>query len=183
MLKLRSQTKRPEKTKAARPRSTELHPPTAMGKFLGWCVHGYTALGLVAAAIITVLLVRGGPECVRLVVLADDPGDHRRFHRRHPGPSGQNQGGRAGLRRPEARRHYRLSELHVSAAPADLACGASAARTRRVAAASPPGEHLRILSGSCQDRRRLFSRAFPRSGTWWPFISTFCRSGHGPAWR
>ncbi len=33
-----------------------------MGKFLGWCVHGYTALGLVAAAIITVLLVRGGPE-------------------------------------------------------------------------------------------------------------------------
>jgi len=40
-------------------------PPTALERLLGWCVHGYTALGLVAAAIIAVLLVRGGPDAYR----------------------------------------------------------------------------------------------------------------------
>src|SRR5262245_22792950 len=34
-------------------------------KFLAWCVHAYTALGLVAAAGIAVLTVRGGPESFR----------------------------------------------------------------------------------------------------------------------
>jgi phosphatidylcholine synthase len=34
-------------------------------RFLGWCVHGYTTLGLVAAAVIAVLLVRGGAEAFR----------------------------------------------------------------------------------------------------------------------
>jgi phosphatidylcholine synthase len=34
-------------------------------QFLGWCVHFYTALGLVAAAGIAVLLVRGGAESFR----------------------------------------------------------------------------------------------------------------------
>ena len=32
---------------------------------MGWCVHGYTALGLVAAGVIAVLLVRGGAEAFR----------------------------------------------------------------------------------------------------------------------
>jgi phosphatidylcholine synthase len=32
---------------------------------LAWCVHFYTALGLVAAALIAVLLVRGGPGAIR----------------------------------------------------------------------------------------------------------------------
>jgi phosphatidylcholine synthase len=32
---------------------------------LGWCVHGYTALGLVAAAAIAVLLVQGGADAYR----------------------------------------------------------------------------------------------------------------------
>jgi phosphatidylcholine synthase len=32
---------------------------------LAWCVHFYTALGLVAAAAITVLLVQGGPDAFR----------------------------------------------------------------------------------------------------------------------
>jgi phosphatidylcholine synthase len=36
-----------------------------MRQFLGWCVHGYTALGLVAAAMIAVLLVRGGADAYR----------------------------------------------------------------------------------------------------------------------
>jgi hypothetical protein len=34
-------------------------------QFLGWCVHFYTALGLVAAAGIAVLIVRGGGESFR----------------------------------------------------------------------------------------------------------------------
>lgn len=34
-------------------------------QFLGWCVHFYTALGLVAAAAIAVLLVYGGDEAFR----------------------------------------------------------------------------------------------------------------------
>jgi phosphatidylcholine synthase len=36
---------------------------------LGWCVHGYTALGLVAAAAIAVLLVHGGAEAFRRAFL------------------------------------------------------------------------------------------------------------------
>jgi phosphatidylcholine synthase len=36
---------------------------------LGWCVHFYTALGLVAAAAIAVLLVRSGPEAFRSAFL------------------------------------------------------------------------------------------------------------------
>jgi phosphatidylcholine synthase len=35
-------------------------------KLLAWCVHGYTALGLVAAALIAVLLVGGTPDGFRL---------------------------------------------------------------------------------------------------------------------
>ncbi len=36
-------------------------------QFLGWCVHGYTALGLVAAAAIAELLVQGGAEANRRI--------------------------------------------------------------------------------------------------------------------
>src|SRR6185437_1966302 len=39
--------------------------PTIRQKCLGWCVHFYTALGLVAAATITVLLVQNGPDAYR----------------------------------------------------------------------------------------------------------------------
>ncbi len=34
-------------------------------KFLAWCVHGYTALGLVCAAGVAVLIVEGSPESFR----------------------------------------------------------------------------------------------------------------------
>jgi len=37
--------------------------------FLGWCIHFYTALGLVAAAAIAVLLVHGGAEAFRRAFL------------------------------------------------------------------------------------------------------------------
>ncbi len=38
-------------------------------KFLAWCIHLYTALGLVAAACSAVLLVHGGEENLRLVIV------------------------------------------------------------------------------------------------------------------
>jgi len=43
----------------------ERRVPGWFQQFLGWCVHGYTALGLVAAAMIAVLLVQGGPGAYR----------------------------------------------------------------------------------------------------------------------
>jgi phosphatidylcholine synthase len=56
MIKLKVRKRR----KTAQPR--EQRPLQTLQQFLGWCVHGYTALGLVAAAIIAVLLVQGGPD-------------------------------------------------------------------------------------------------------------------------
>ena len=53
--------KRPKKEHAPRPR----RPAPATRAFLGWCVHLYTALGLVAAGLIAVLLVQGGPAAFR----------------------------------------------------------------------------------------------------------------------
>ena len=47
--------------RAGRGRRANGGPPATFEKFLGWCVHGYTALGLVAAGLIAVLLVRGEP--------------------------------------------------------------------------------------------------------------------------
>jgi phosphatidylcholine synthase len=44
------------------PRRKESGP---LVRFLAWCVHLYTAMGLVAAAAIAVLLVRGGPDSFR----------------------------------------------------------------------------------------------------------------------
>ncbi|MFI5459799.1 MAG: CDP-alcohol phosphatidyltransferase family protein [Isosphaerales bacterium] len=53
------------KLKLRRPRKTEkpreVRAPGAFERFLGWCVHGYTALGLVAAGLIAVLL-SGSPD-------------------------------------------------------------------------------------------------------------------------
>jgi phosphatidylcholine synthase len=43
--------------------------PRRWRQFLGWCVHFYTALGLVAAASIAVLLVQGGAEAYRRAFL------------------------------------------------------------------------------------------------------------------
>ncbi len=39
--------------------------PSTLRWFLGWCVHGYTALGLVIAAVIAVLLFQGGGDAFR----------------------------------------------------------------------------------------------------------------------
>jgi phosphatidylcholine synthase len=63
MVKL--QVRRRRRTKAAR----ERRAPGTLRKVLGWCVHAYTALGLVAAGLIAVLLVRGGPADFRSAFL------------------------------------------------------------------------------------------------------------------
>jgi phosphatidylcholine synthase len=57
------QLKRRRRRKTASPRATR--PAGLYARFLGWCVHGYTALGLVAAAAIAVLLVHGGADAFR----------------------------------------------------------------------------------------------------------------------
>ena len=57
MLQVRKRRKKPQ------PRG--VRPPAPFDKFLGWCVHAYTALGLVAAGLIAVLLVRGDADAIR----------------------------------------------------------------------------------------------------------------------
>jgi phosphatidylcholine synthase len=47
-----------------RPRRMRLHVD-GLVRFVAWCVHLYTAMGLVIAAGIAVLLVRGGPDAFR----------------------------------------------------------------------------------------------------------------------
>jgi phosphatidylcholine synthase len=47
------------------PESREHAPPGALRRFLGWCVHAYTASGLAIAAVILALLVEGGPAAFR----------------------------------------------------------------------------------------------------------------------
>ncbi len=47
------------------PASGSYPRPTIKQRFLGWCVHAYTGLGLVAAALMTVLLVQGGATSFR----------------------------------------------------------------------------------------------------------------------
>lgn len=48
--------------------------PSPLRRFLGWCVHAYTASGLAIAAVILHLLVQGGPDAFRwsfwLMILA-----------------------------------------------------------------------------------------------------------------
>jgi phosphatidylcholine synthase len=52
-----------KRQKAAHPRP--VRPAGPFERFLGWCVHGYTALGMVAAGLIAVLLVQGGASSFR----------------------------------------------------------------------------------------------------------------------
>jgi phosphatidylcholine synthase len=52
-----------KRQKPARPRISR--PAGPFERFLGWCVHGYTALGLVAAGLIAVLLIEGGASSFR----------------------------------------------------------------------------------------------------------------------
>ncbi len=61
MLNLRSKAKDPKRQRRpSLPRGVQTS--STVERFLAWCVHGYTALGLVAAALIATLVVRGSPE-------------------------------------------------------------------------------------------------------------------------
>ena len=64
MLKPRTSAKNSMRQRPPRP-APEVRPITGFQRFLGWCVHAYTALGLVAAALIAVLIVQGGPAAFR----------------------------------------------------------------------------------------------------------------------
>jgi phosphatidylcholine synthase len=64
MLKLKPEIGESKKSRAAS-KARETEAPSRFEKFLGWCVHGYTASGLVCAAIIAALLVEGGPSAFR----------------------------------------------------------------------------------------------------------------------
>ncbi len=59
--------KRPKQPKTSEPRVARPRPekPTPVTKALAWGVHLYTALGLVMAAAIAVLLYQGGPNAFR----------------------------------------------------------------------------------------------------------------------
>ncbi len=67
LLPLKKKTPKAEKVRREKPRRVARppQPPTAWTRALAWCVHFYTALGLVLAAAIAVLLVRGGPGSFR----------------------------------------------------------------------------------------------------------------------
>src|SRR6188472_3836869 len=69
MLKLKPRPREPKRSRIpSRPRDDHT-PPTPLQRFLGWCVHAYTGLGLVCAALIVVLLFRGGHDAFRLSML------------------------------------------------------------------------------------------------------------------
>lgn len=65
--KVRQQERREARRLERRARRLALKgtPPAALTRFLAWCVHLYTAMGLVCAAGIATLLVQGGPEAFR----------------------------------------------------------------------------------------------------------------------
>ena len=84
MLKPRTRprdVKRPRRKAAA----ADLRPATDFETFLGWCVHAYTALGLVRPRH-RCALRSGRPGGVSLVVPPDGARDPRRRDRRHAGP-------------------------------------------------------------------------------------------------
>jgi phosphatidylcholine synthase len=62
----------PKRSRPIQPSYTA--PPDRFRVFLGWCVHAYTGLGLVAAGLIAVSLVKGGPAefrwCFILMLIA-----------------------------------------------------------------------------------------------------------------
>ncbi len=126
--------------------------------FLAWCVHCYTALGLVASAAIAVLLVRGGPEAFRgsfvlmLVATLVDATDGtlaRRVRVQEVLPSF------------DGRKLDDLTDfLTYTSLPLLLIWrgGAPARQTGGLAALPAPGQRVRLLPGFGQDRRRLFPR-------------------------
>jgi phosphatidylcholine synthase len=64
MVKLKVRKRRPASARAARPAG-----PLERRRILGWLVHSYTALGLLAAALIAVAIVHGGPAAFRFCFL------------------------------------------------------------------------------------------------------------------
>ena len=136
----------------------ERRAPGTLQTVLGWCVHAYTALGLVAAGMIAVLLVRGGPADFRwsfllmlaaTVVDATDGTLARRVRIKEAVP------GFDGRRLDDIIDFLTYTFLPLRL---DLARGPPAGRVRALAVPAAPGQHLRLLPGPGQDRRRLLPR-------------------------
>jgi phosphatidylcholine synthase len=68
MPKLKLKAREPKRSQAA-PRPSGPRPVMPLRRFLGWCVHAYTGLGLILAAMIAVLLFRGGPDAIRTAMV------------------------------------------------------------------------------------------------------------------
>ena len=127
-------------------------------RLLAWLVHLYTAMGLVCAAGMAVLIVRGddasfrGAFLLMMVATAIDATDgwlarKARVKEVLPGFDG------ARARQPD-----RLSDLHDAAAAPDLARRPAAGRPRVALAAPAARQRLRLLAGQREDRRRLLPR-------------------------
>jgi phosphatidylcholine synthase len=68
MPKLKLRAREPKRSQAA-PRPSGPRQVTPLRRFLGWCVHAYTGLGLILAAMVAVLLFRGGPDAIRTAMI------------------------------------------------------------------------------------------------------------------
>ncbi len=151
-------------------------------QFLGWCVHGYTALGLVAAGLIAVLLVRGDADAFRwsfllmaaaTIVDSTDGTLARKVRIKEVVP------GFDGRRLDDIVDFLTYTFLPLAL---DLARGFFPAGRR-------PGFSCRSWPASmafarCRPRpTTAISWVSRRSGTWWRFTSMHCRWADGRRWR
>ena len=145
-----------------------------MRKTLAWLVHLYTAMGLVCAAGMAVLIVRGGDASFRgafflmMVATAIDATDGWLARKARV------QGGAARIRRRRARQPDRLSHLHDAAAAADLARRPAAGRPRVAPAAAAARQRATASPRSTSRPTTASSSASRRTGTSSPTICSCC---------
>ena len=69
MLTMKPKSRDPKRPRIPSRPKDDHSPPTPLRRFLGWCVHAYTGLGLMCSALIVVLLFHGGYDAFRLSLL------------------------------------------------------------------------------------------------------------------
>ena len=107
---------------------------------------------------------------VPLVVPADGRRHDRRRDRRHPRRQGPDQGGRPQLRRPPARRHHRLPDLHLPPPAPDLARGLLPAGLRGLALPAPCWP---ALYGFCQVQAKTDDGYFLGFPSLWNVVALY----------
>ena len=141
-------------------------------RIAAWGVHLYTAIGLVLAARMAMLLVRGGAEAFRevfVLMLVATPGGR---HRRDARPQGR----RSRRSCPGSTAGSSTTSSTSSPTPSSPCCWSGGPGS------CPKGPKPWLLfpcspapMGSARSRPRpttAISWASPRSGTWWRFTST-----------